>query len=96
MTVEITEVLLETGGLVTIFGVDCSEENLQRMERTRDDGFEKAVEFRFDTKQPKSCTYLYKWLKAQKAAKGKDTWGAALQAVVGTVTTINAKYRNWE
>ena len=47
MTIEITSVKL-SHGVVTIKAIDCSEEHLQYMERCRDDGFEKQLEFVFD------------------------------------------------
>ena len=48
MTIEITSAKL-SHGVVTITAIDCSEEHLQYMERYRDDGFEKQLEFVFDT-----------------------------------------------
>lgn len=95
MTVEITEVVLNQG-VVSVSAVDCSEEHLQRMERQRDDGMERVVEFVFDTHKASHYHYLYKWLKRQKAAKAAKTWGEALFSVMGTVTSINSKYRVWD
>lgn len=92
MTVEITSVALDKG-MVTITAVDCSEENLQRLERMRDDGFEKELEFFFDTHDEKEYRYLFQWLKRQKAARQAETWGEALRSVCGTITSINGKYR---
>lgn len=94
MTVEITGVIIRNG-VVTITAVDVSEENLQRMERVRDDGTEKELSFLFDTHQQQVYEYLYKWLKRQKATRGSTSWGEALTSVIGTVTTISAKYRDW-
>lgn len=95
MLIEITSTRIRAG-IIEICGIDVSEENLQRMERSRDDGFEKEVEFLLDTRDPKTYSYIYRWMKAQKAAQGKETWGSAAQAVVGTITDISGKYRNWE
>lgn len=93
--IEITAVSLSKG-IVTIEAIDISEENLQKLERTRDDGFEKEVKFEFDTHDPEVQTYLYYWLKRQKSTKGCETWGMALQAVLGTHVSISQKYRSWE
>ena len=72
------------------------EEHLQYMERCRDDGFEKQLEFVFDTTSRQQFPYFRKWMKEQKAAKQAITWGDALSAIIGTVTTINGKYRVWD
>lgn len=94
--IEITSVSLNQG-VVNILAIDVSEENLQRLERTRDDGFEQEVEFVFDTHQKEHFLYLNRWLRKQKATKGCSTWGGeALHSILGTITTISAKYRNWE
>ena len=74
-------------GVVTITVIDCSEEHLQYMERYRDDGFEKQLEFVFDTTSRQQFPYFRKWMKEQKAAKQAITWGDALSAIIGTVTT---------
>lgn len=95
MTVEIIAGNIRNG-IVQLTATDVSEENLQRMERNRDDGIENEIEFRFDTKEPKAFSYIRKWLKDQKAARGSETWGEAVQAVIGTITSINAKYRSWD
>lgn len=94
MTVEITGTTVKNG-IVTITAIDVSEEHLQRMERTRDDGFEKELAFLFDTHQKQVYKYLYGWLKRQKSTRGCTNWGEALASVTGTVTTISAKYRDW-
>ena len=94
MMVEITEVSLNQG-VVTIVAVDCSEENLQRMERMRDDGPPVEMEFNFNTHRRSDYTYLHKWLKSQKCAKTEKTWGDALRSVCGTVTTISGRFRVW-
>lgn len=93
MTVEITGACIKNG-FIRIEAVDVSEENLQRMERVRDDGFEKIVEFIFDSRETETFAYLRSWLKRQKATKGCVTYGQAVQAVVGTITTISKKYRS--
>lgn len=95
MLVEIVSTQLDNG-VVKISAIDCSEENLQRLERIRDDGVEKEVEFLFDTHNRKCYWDFYKWLKSQKATSRAGTWGEALFAVIGTVTTISNKYRVWE
>ena len=95
MTIEITSVKL-SHGVFTIKAIDCSEEHLQYMERCRDDGFEKQLEFVFDTTSRQQFPYFRKWMKEQKAAKQAITWGDALSAIIGTVTTINGKYRVWD
>lgn len=46
-------------GVVTITVIDCSEEHLQYMERYRDDGFEKQLEFVFDTTSRQQFSNLY-------------------------------------
>lgn len=95
MTVEIQSVGLQNG-IVTISAVDCSEEQLQYMERHRDDGIEKEIIFSFDTRYRNQYLALRSWLKQQKATGQSKTWGEALASVIGIVTTINGKYRVWE
>lgn len=95
MTVEIASVTLDKG-MVMFTAVDCSEEHLQHMERTRDDGFVEEIEFLFDTHIEKEYRYLFRWLKRQKAARQAETWGEALRSVCGTITTISGAYRVWE
>lgn len=95
MTIEITSVSC-SNGVVHIEAIDVSEENLQRLERTRDDGFESLLQFVFDTHERETKEYLYRWLKRQKATKGCKTWGTALNAVVGTHVSISKKYRSWD
>lgn len=92
MTVEITSVTLDQG-MVMFSAVDCSEEHLQKLERTRDDGFVEEMEFLFDTHVEKDYRYLFRWLKRQKAARQAETWGDALRSVCGTITTISGAYR---
>lgn len=91
MTVEITSVSLNQG-VVVIQAIDCSEENLQRMQRIREDCIERELCFVFDTKQKNDYVYLRKWLHRQKATKDAKTWGEALHAVYGTITTISGKF----
>ena len=90
MTIEITSATINDG-YITIYGIDVSEENLQRMERVRDDGFERELEFLFDTRT-KDVDYIYNWLKRRKS-KEAATWGEAVRSTVGKITTISAKYR---
>lgn len=95
MTIEITDISLDEEHVVTIEGIDVSEEHLQRLERIRDDGFERELTFRIDTAGPENRTsrkYFHTWIHRQKATKSCSTYGEALRAVVGTVTTISGKY----
>ncbi len=97
MTVEITSVSIDDR-IVTINAIDVSEENLQHMERIRDDGDEHEVAFTFDLRRKYPNIYLNKFLHRQKAvreAKPKLLI-EALNATVGTVTSINGKYRDWD
>lgn len=95
MTVEIVAAVL-VKGIVTVTAIDCSEENLQRMERRRDDGVEKIMEFVFDTTLRTDYLYFRKWMKQQKVTREAKTWGEALNAIRGIVTDINGKYRVWD
>jgi len=94
MTVEITSIDVKEG-IVTITALDVSEENLQMLERNRED-VEKELSFVFDTHERLEYQYLYSWLHRQKATQGAATWGEALNAVIGIITTISQKYRNWD
>ena len=94
MTIEITSATMQHG-IITITGIDVSEENLQRMERIRDDGFERELAFLFDTKEKKAVEYIYKWLKRRKS-KEAATWGEAVSSTVGRITTISARYRVYD
>lgn len=86
MTVEITAAVIKNG-IVTISCIDCSEENLNRMMRNRDDGgFQITFDIIIDTKEAQGLNALRKWLKRQACTKDKKTWGDALQALRGTVT----------
>ena len=96
MTVEIISACIKEHGIVNITAVDVSEENLHRLMRNRDDGFERELEYVIDTKDAKAFRYLYKWLKSQKATKESRTFGEALNAVVGIHTQLSGKYRVWE
>lgn len=93
MYVEITGVEMHQG-IVTIYATDISDENLQRMERYRDDEI-REIEFIFDTRDKRAFDTLYRWLKNQKSARGAGTYGEALRRTVGTITTISAKFRVW-
>ncbi len=94
MTVEITSIDIKEG-VVTITAIDVSEENLQILERNRED-VETELHFIFDTHESMEYQYLYSWLHRQKVTKGCTTWGEALNAVIGIITTISQKYRNWD
>ena len=94
MLIEISGEALNKG-IVSIFGMDVSEENLQRIERNRfDDGEE--ITFIFDTRNERVQQDFCRWLKQQKAARGKTTYGEALRATVGTIVYISGRYRSWE
>ena len=94
MTIEITSAYLNEG-IAYIEAVDCSEENLQRIERTRDYDNQRELNFEIDTREPKDQSYFRSWLKRQKATKEAKTYGEALQSILGTVTTIHSRYRAW-
>ena len=53
MTIEIEEVTVKDG-IVRITALNCSEENLQKLERLRDDCYQKELQFVFDTRNNKS------------------------------------------
>ena len=92
MTIEIEEVTVKDG-IVRITALNCSEENLQKLERLRDDGYQKELQFVFDTRNNKSdCIYLTYWLHHQKVTAGCKTYGEAFYRIRGTVTTISGKY----
>lgn len=97
MLIEIISVNCQAG-IVHITALDVSEENLQRIERVRDDFNNVEINFVFDTHNRTSLQYLYSWLKRQKSVKTNNcsTWGEALRSVEGTISTISAKYRSWE
>ena len=97
MTVEIIEAWI-TDGIVTISCVDCSEDNLERLERTRmDDGIEKSIHFVIDTTEQKSFIALRRWMMHQKCTENKKTWGEALNSQHGTDTDTYGigKFRVW-
>lgn len=92
MTIEIQDVIVKKG-IVRIIAIDCSEENLQKLERLRDDCYQKELQFVFDTRGNKSdCRYLTYWLHQQKATAGCKTFGEAFYRIIGTITTISGKY----
>ena len=95
MTIEVVSISI-TNKIVTITALDVSEEHLQWIERSRNDGFEKEVEYSFDTKDPVQRKYLYYFLKNQKAARNSETWGEAIRSIVGTISQSPvSKYRVW-
>ena len=74
MTIEIEEVTVKDG-IVRITALNCSEENLQKLERLRDDCYQKELQFVFDTRNNKSdCIYLTYWLHHQKVTAGCKTY----------------------
>lgn len=86
LTVEITAAIVKNG-IVVISCIDCSEENLNRIMRNRDDGgFQRTFDIIIDTKEARGLNALRKWLKRQACTKGMKTWGDALHALCGTVT----------
>ena len=96
MTVEITSAKIKNR-IVTIEGIDVSEENLQRMERTRDDGFEREVVFSFNLTEKYPNIYINRFLHRQKAVRElKPSYLVdALQAIIGTVTTLDNRYLDY-
>ena len=96
-TVEITDARVSAEKIVTIEGIDVSDEHLQYLERMRDDGgFERDLRFCFDTNEKKPCADLVKFLRRQVATTGCETYGEALRAIVGTRTTLPSRYLVWE
>lgn len=93
MDIEITSTLIQEG-IVFIFAIDVSEENLRRMERLKDDA-ETELKFCFDSHDPADYKYLQNWMKNQKATKNSHTWGEALNSIIGTITTIAPRFRSW-
>ncbi len=55
---EIEEVTVKDG-IVRITALNCSEENLQKLERLRDDCYQKELQFVFDTRNNKSDCISY-------------------------------------
>lgn len=97
MTVEITSATIHNK-IVEIEAIDVSEEHLQRIERTRDDGFERELLFTFDLCNRWQNSYLYRFLHQQKRVmeKNPSLLIDALQYTVGTVTSISGKYLNYD
>ena len=94
MTVEITGYSIDKG-LVRIYANNVEESNLARMERTRMD-MEQEVVFAFDTTQAKEFSSFRTWLKSQKATKDCGTYGEALKVILGIITYIPNKYREFD
>ena len=92
--IEITGYSLKNGEL-RLYGRDVSEEHLMFLERRGDDD-QNEIEFFFNTKEKKDYSYIVKWLHSQKAAKSAETYREALMAIIGTMTTINSRYRQWD
>ena len=97
MTVEITSVTINKR-IVTIEAIDVSEENLQWIERIRDDCFDREIAFNFDLNQKSANIYLYRFLHHQKKVieLQPDLLIDALFAIVGTVTNISDKYLDYD
>lgn len=87
MTIEIISASITSRHSIEITAIDCSEENFARMQRLRDDSCEQEIQYCFDsTSNSKAFYVLRKWLQKQKTTAKAETWGEALQAVVGTIT----------
>lgn len=87
MTIEIISASIISRHAIQITAINCSEENFERMERLRDDSYEQEIQYYFDSiSNPKAFYVLRKWLQKQKTTAKAETWGEALQAVVGTIT----------
>ena len=97
MTVEITSATIHNR-VVEIEAINVSEEHLQRIERTRDDGFEQELLFNFDLNNLYEKDYLYRFLHHQKRVmENKPKFLIdALQRTVGTITSISGKYLNYD
>lgn len=97
MTVEITGYSIRKG-TINIYCIDASEENLQRIERYRDDGYEREIVFQFETREnPWVTKYLYQYLHRQQCTRGAKNWGEALQSIIGIQTQAPVKkYRIYE
>lgn len=97
MTIEIKSAYIAEG-VVFITAVDVSEEHLQYMERNRDDGLEKEIQFVFDTRVSPEFQALHRWLHKQKATKQSRTYGEALAAIIGTITESYGigSFRAWD
>lgn len=98
MTVEIISASIKES-VVIIECTDCSEANLERMERTRmDDGHEKTINIVIDTTEKKSFLALRRWMLQQKCTNNKKTWGDALASLKGTITDTYGigKFRVWD
>ena len=94
MTIEITSAYLKDG-VAYIEAIDCSEENLQWIERTRDYDEPREVNFAIDTHSKKNFWYLRNWLKSQKATQGSRNYREALHSICGTVTDLSSRYIAW-
>lgn len=69
--------------------------HIASMERTRMD-MEQEVVFAFDTTQAKEFSSFRTWLKSQKATKDCGTYGEALKVILGIITYIPNKYREFD
>ena len=99
MTIEVIDIRItdRENGTVTMIARDVSEENLMRFERYRDDGFEKELEYQWNTRDNRQFLALRKWLKSQKVTQNAATFGQAMAAVTGRILpSPSGKYRVWE
>lgn len=85
MTIEIVSTVLHKG-TVMISCIDCSEENMSRWMRERDDGTQKEFEIVIDTSDPKQFISFRNWMMRQRCTEGKKTWGDAIRSLTGTIT----------
>ena len=84
-------------GTVRLTARDVSEERLQFLERTRNDGAEKEVVFEWHTRDARQFRAMRRWLKQQSATREARTFGEAMLVVAGIITESPAKkYRVWE
>ena len=98
MTIEVIEMTIidRMNGTVRMTAKNISEERIQFLERTRDDGFEEEVMFEWNTKDERQFRAMRKWLKQQKVTQSAKTFGEAMSFVSGITTESPAKkYRVW-
>ena len=92
MTIEITDVKLhKKTKILVIQGIDVTKcRDANTVARARD--IEIRRELVFDTTDEAQFKYITKWLHKQKITAGCQTYGEALNAVIGTVTVIRSWY----
>lgn len=93
MVVEITSSFINNKSKVLVIeGHNTDDLHLQGLERGREDRDPETLKFIFDTTNPDVQKYIVNWLHRQKVTKGSKTYGEAVRAVVGTVTSISGRY----